>query len=224
MELEQGRCTTAGGTSPNMGKWHEHEHEHESSRMACKGEAGESIAGLLATALDQLDEAIFIIRSNCQLIHANRLAMNLLDKKIAFAISQGHLIPAHDFSWVCWTDWVRRASISSMVEIRSLPCESHLIVNGLPLDHASDPSLVMIRCCESAESAKNSASISAALYRLTHREQKVLESLLNGLCPKRIALQDHVAISTIRSQIKAVLSKSRHKSVQSLIALVSKFR
>lgn len=220
MKLEQGQCTAVSGTDHYPAKWQ----DHDDMELASNCDASLTAAGLLSSALDHLDEAVFIVRSDCQLIYANRLALNLFEKKIAFGISQGHLIPAHDFSWSCWTDWVRRASISPMMEIRTLPCESHLIVNGLPLDHASDQSLVMIRCRESAESAKSSASVSAALYKLTRREQKVLESLLIGLCPKRIAAQDHVSISTIRSQIKAILSKSRQRSVQSLIALVGKFR
>lgn len=59
----------------------------------------------------------------------------------------------------------------------------------------------------------------APFERLTPREQQVLAGLIDGLSADALAARDYVSIATIRSQIRAVLSKLGVSSQLAAVAL-----
>ena len=59
-------------------------------------------------------------------------------------------------------------------------------------------------------------------YELTATEVRIVEHLMNGLVPKQIAIRHNVAQSTIRTQIKSILTKTNTNRIGSLILLVAR--
>jgi two-component system, NarL family, nitrate/nitrite response regulator NarL len=83
-----------------------------------------------------------------------------------------------------------------------------------PVERASKPSLAL--------TAAARRSKDPALWRfedLTEREQVVLAELMDGHCAEEIATAAFVSISTVRSQIKAILNKLGVNSQLAAVAL-----
>ncbi|MEZ5657996.1 MAG: LuxR C-terminal-related transcriptional regulator [Burkholderiaceae bacterium] len=62
-----------------------------------------------------------------------------------------------------------------------------------------------------------------AEYSVSKAEARVLEGLLNGRRPKEIAARNHVAIATVRTQIRAILTKVAATSVAELMVRYDRF-
>ena len=64
-------------------------------------------------------------------------------------------------------------------------------------------------------------SVSSCLERLTRREALVLDAMIDGLTAEEIAAAHFVALTTVRSQIRAVLQKLGVRSQLAAVALAS---
>ncbi len=109
---------------------------------------------------------------------------------------------------------------------------SALIDNGEPFDELFRTITVLLRSRFLSESAqRHSASLASApaeerrrerlelFPALTEREQVVLAELIEGHCAEDIAKRAFVSISTVRSQIKAILQKLGVNSQLAAVAL-----
>ena len=77
----------------------------------------------------------------------------------------------------------------------------------------------LVRTCRTAEADRRRAEAERA--RLTPRGREVLEHLAQGHGPEEVARECHVALSTVRSQVRAVLTKL---GVHSQLAAVARAR
>lgn len=79
---------------------------------------------------------------------------------------------------------------------------------------------ILIRLEKPPELSESSRRYLRSHYRLTPAELTVLNGLLTGQPPRRIADEKGVAESTVRTQIKHTLSKTRTRSISELILKV----
>ena len=113
-----------------------------------------------------------------------------------------------------------------------MPGSRHSIDNGEPFDELFRTITVLLRNRFLSESApRYSASLASASVEerrrerlelfpaLTEREQVVLAELIEGHCAEDIAKRAFVSISTVRSQIKAILQKLGVNSQLAAVAL-----
>jgi DNA-binding CsgD family transcriptional regulator len=105
-------------------------------------------------------------------------------------------------------------SVSSLDILLSLASQGATVLNQ------AAPFLVLVRAVEEALAATGDRAVAdqvdtllrrqaeaAALASLTAAEEDALHGLMNGLTATQLATGSHRSINTVRSQIKAVLSK-----------------
>ncbi|MGB7307342.1 MAG: hypothetical protein WBD13_24000 [Burkholderiaceae bacterium] len=86
----------------------------------------------------------------------------------------------------------------------------------------SDPSLALVMFERRAFIDAHSMGYLVREYRLTPAEQRVVTGLMHGEVPKQIAQGQGVALSTIRTQIKHTLTKTRSRGIYDLILKVAR--
>jgi pimeloyl-ACP methyl ester carboxylesterase/DNA-binding CsgD family transcriptional regulator len=70
------------------------------------------------------------------------------------------------------------------------------------------------------EQVRLELAIFADIYRLTPKETRVAEHIVQGLSPQRIASRLHVSYNTVRSQLKSIYQKTRTQTQIELVNLV----
>ena len=109
-------------------------------------------------------------------------------------------------------------------------CVIHAILAGVRTENSSDPprplcALLFVTVLASAGGEPASwmdVQKIQILLKCTQAEAEVAASLLAGLTPARIAQDREVSLSTVRSQIRALLEASSTHHVAQLIVLLAR--
>ena len=96
-------------------------------------------------------------------------------------------------------------------------------VSVAPAGPRLDDQCAVILIRNLSETAQLRSKAAEALYSLTPSEVRVLESLLKGLTPQRVAAATGTKITTVRTQIASVLSKAGVRRQADLLAQVLNF-
>ncbi|MGB7301575.1 MAG: LuxR C-terminal-related transcriptional regulator [Burkholderiaceae bacterium] len=113
-----------------------------------------------------------------------------------------------------------------LLEARTLDRELALLVDKIKGQHRDthEPDCLYSIVC-SGEVDVMCARLEAitSQSRLTPTEARVLQKLVYGLVPKEISRLHGVALSTVRSQVKAILQKTGERSAARLVATIHAF-
>jgi DNA-binding CsgD family transcriptional regulator len=185
---------------------------------------------LLTAVLNEVDYGLVLLDGAGQVIHANHRAR--LDFKDAhpLSIERDRLLCRDKTSQSSFESALASASHRDQrsllamhhqgralgVSIVPLPGRLHGRQGGLPEGH---PVLVALQRNGLVESLSIDAF--ARSYQLSSRESEVLSALCQGLKPAQIAVQLGVGISTVRSHVHNLKSKTGCKSMIELLQQVA---
>lgn len=179
-------------------------------------------ADLLMHVLDEVNQGLMVVGGDGRIRFANRQALDDLRRGGPLRVGDGMLVAAsrHDNDELQWaiTDAVkgrrRLATVGgaeAQIDVASVP---------MRLDEAAPPlALLLFGKRETVEVL--TVNFFAHTHSLTATEAEVLRHLCAGLRPKEIARLKRVAISTIRSHISSLRSKTHTNSIAELIRRVS---
>ena len=171
------------------------------------------------TAINQLNIGIISINLNTNVLYANELALNWLDKHEGLTIKNGllcsmtvsgqqHLTSMLNLakSGIGHRWMLVRPVANSALMIKSLPLLMAEVTPGLPNDLTLGKVLLLLT--EANAKPTNSYEQFTQSYRLTPQEGKVLQGLVAGYSLKEIAERHQVSYNTVRSQLANLLQKT----------------
>jgi DNA-binding CsgD family transcriptional regulator len=99
------------------------------------------------------------------------------------------------------------------IEMHVVPLQPHLAADVM---RPQPMAMVLLRCPFYRSTWPRSAH---RPYDLTHAEMATLAAMIEGLTPGEHAERSGVRISTVRSQIKAILAKTGSRRIAEVVAL-----
>ena len=177
----------------------------------------------LTAALDELDYGIVLLFEGARVVHINHAARVELDDGHPLRLSGNELRARLTRDAGSWHEALAQAELRGLRKLLVLGDESRRAsVSIIPLDAAdSGPRAVLVVLGKRAVSESLSIQGFARSYGLTRAETRVLEALCSGLPPLEAAVQLGVAISTVRSQIGSIRSKTGASSIRALVRQVA---
>jgi DNA-binding CsgD family transcriptional regulator len=189
----------AGADTPTASRWHE-------------------------LMLDEIDYGVLLLGANAQLLHLNHAARCELDAQHPLQLL-GQQVRARDAAdAVQLEDALQAALQRGLRRLLMLGQGDHRVaVSVVPLrsDGPGGPAATQLSMGRRRMCGGLGMHWFARNHGLTLAETRVLEALGEGLQPSEIAARHGVGISTIRSQIGSIRSKTRSDSIGALVRQVA---
>lgn len=173
---------------------------------------------MLARALDELDYGVALLAADASVLHLNHRgrqafaaggALQLLGMRLRAGEAQD-VVPLHDALQAVALRGLRRLLVLGSGAARQ-------IVAVVPVE----PGAALLVLGRSHVCEDLSMSCFARAHDLTSAETRVLSQLAQGESPHDIARRQGVKLSTVRTQIAAIRSKTASDSITSLVRLVA---
>ncbi|HZE92299.1 MAG TPA: LuxR C-terminal-related transcriptional regulator [Rhizobacter sp.] len=177
----------------------------------------------LTLMLDEMDHGLMLVNAAGELRHANQLARHELARGDGMLLAQGRVQSNRSDEQTVLTQALVDAARGRRCLLTLGQEGSALSVAVVPM--AAEPgdseplTLLMLgkrRSCETL-----TVDFFARTQGLTGAEANVLQALCSGMRPKEVARQFGVAVSTVRSQISSIRTKTQTASIQDLVNRVS---
>ncbi|MBP8307816.1 MAG: helix-turn-helix transcriptional regulator [Burkholderiaceae bacterium] len=180
---------------------------------------------LLAGVLDELDYGVMLLADDGRLLLANEVARALLRRGVLFSLVEGKPMPAdvnQRRRWralldACASNERKLDLFVSRTETLSVALVPLAVASATGANASMLATFGRQRSCEPI-----SLNAFARAFGLSATETRVLASLAAGRVPAEIAEAHQVAISTVRTQIKQVLSKTSYGTIRDVIAQTSR--
>lgn len=176
-----------------------------------------------ARMLDEIDYGMLLVADDRVVLHANHVARAELDAEHPLQLLGAELRVRHPQDVAPLREALAGARSRSLRRLLSLGQGAQRVsVAVVPLPAADgDEALALLvfgkrRMCEAL-----TAHWFAREHGLTPAEARVLAALCDGRPPVKIAEEQGVAISTVRSQIGAIRSKTGAPSIRALVRQVA---
>lgn len=187
--------------------------------------ASSLLAGLLAQALDEVDFGVVLLDDTCHVLHANHAASLELQGEHPMVLVDGQLCLRLVADQRQLKDAVAAASRRGLRRLLTLGDDRlKARVSVVPLRTAGAKSgglPVMLALAKAQVCANLTVQGFARAHRLSAGEEQVLEALCRGELPNDIAGRHGVAISTVRTQIANIRTKTGASSIRALVQQVS---
>jgi DNA-binding CsgD family transcriptional regulator len=178
----------------------------------------------LSAALDELDYGMLLVAKGTRVVHANHAARVELDAEHPLQMLGQRLSAKYPKDAVPLNDALADAALRGLRKLLSIgQPERRVGIAVVPLESASPkgaaPTLVVLgkqRMCEhlSVQGYARSCGLTAA-------EARVLLALCGGDRPEEVAARLDIAISTVRTQIGSIRSKTGVRSISALLQQVA---
>jgi DNA-binding CsgD family transcriptional regulator len=180
---------------------------------------------IASAILDELRLPVFVVDGEGAVKYSNAAALAELNAGESFKQSDGVLTSAHPADSTRLKSAI--AAASEKAERQTIPINDarnprpHL-VTVLPFRPADAPNgaLIFVQKCEPKDAAF--ASALRQLFRLSAAETDIAAALVLGADVEQIAEMRNAKITTVRTQIAAMLLKTRTRRQGELIALFSR--
>jgi DNA-binding CsgD family transcriptional regulator len=184
--------------------------------------AGEATVAMLTRMLDEIDYGMLVVDANGALRYANQLGLRELTNGGRLRLADGRVsaASAHEQGLlsVALVDAQRgRRRLCSLGHNGS---SASMAVVPMPSEEPGD-TLVLLVFGKCHASDTLTVDFFAHSHGLTGAEQVVLKGLCGGLRPKELARQRGVAISTVRSHICNIRTKTQATSIRDLVNRVA---
>lgn len=179
----------------------------------------------LALLMDEWAHGVVVASAQGQLLHANQVARNELARRRALAVHEGqlHTTDARDARALVQALAKAEGGRRSLIALRTGPGPGRMSVAVLPLrsyegQGAGPVALVFSRplVCESLM-----LCFFARSHGLTPTEEQVLTILCQGYSTPQVALQLKIAVSTVRSHVRSMCTKTHSRGVRALVGQVA---
>ena len=186
---------------------------------ATKDNAGDP--RLFMRILDELDYGLMLVTDQARLRFANRVALRECTPARCMRLHDGHVLPRHEreqqgfFRALAASRLGRRSMLSLRVD------DAQVCLAVVPLgETAGMPATLLVfgrrQVCEPL-----TVEFFAREQHLTAAETTVLRALCDGARPAEIARQCGVAVSTVRTQVSSLRSKTGARSIGELVRMVT---
>ncbi len=178
--------------------------------------------GVLMRVLDEIGWGVLVLDGGHQLRYANPVARSALGQTIALV--SGRIVACHGDD----REPLRRALARAGSGLRTMLSLAHgetaTMVAIVPLRHADavdEDDEILVLLSRPATADPLAIQLFAGNHALTDSESRVLALLCNGSCPNDIASELGVAITTIRTQLGAIRSKTRTANLRDLVQRIA---
>lgn len=180
----------------------------------------------MAAMLDEIDYGMLMVGDDAQILHVNKAAMR--DLGPAFPLQMlGRELRARCPQDVAplreALDSAGRRGLRRLLRLGEGAERSTMAVVPLPLPEGAPgtPRPVLLVLGKRQMCEELSAEGFARAHGLTMAETAVLKGLCDGCAPKEIAEQQGVRLSTVRTQIGSIRSKTGAESIRALVRQVA---
>jgi len=182
-----------------------------------------AMAGWLARMLDEMDHGMLLITPGGELRHANQPARQELAHGGSLRLSNGRVHASHADQHGVLSEVVVDAGRGRRRLITLGDKANALSVAAVPMgnEHEGDEMLVLLVLGRRQSCEALTVDFFARTQGLTSAEAKVLQALCDGLRPKEAARRFGVAVSTIRTQISSIRTKTQTTSIRDLVSRVT---
>lgn len=183
----------------------------------------DSSADLLGLLVDELAHGVMIVNTRGWILHANCVALALLQRGAGIGTTHGglKLNAASDQTQLGLALTKAAGGKRSLMRLASASGCTNLSV--VPLNRQSAGTCDRIALIFSREEACQPHQLAsfAGTHRLTRTEEQVLQLLCRCLSAPEVALEMKVAVSTIRTHVRSLCAKTATHGVRQLINLVA---
>lgn len=177
----------------------------------------------LAAALDELDYGVVLLFDGLRVVHLNVAARAELDALHPLQLLAGELRAAGARDAAPFHEAIADAAFRGLRRLITLGRDGERAsISVVPLGTGdSSPGAVLVLLGKRSVCESLSTLGFARNHCLTSAETRVLVALCSGLSPARVAKQCGVALSTVRSQIGSMRTKTGAGSIRALIGQVA---
>jgi DNA-binding CsgD family transcriptional regulator len=195
------------------------------ARPAAERRRQPDAAPWLAGMLDEIDYGMLLIGAGSALLYSNHAARQALSGPHALTVQTGVLRPRHPQDVAPLADALAAAARGRRSLVMLGLDETRISICLVPLTEGADAgqapaTLLMLGRREMCPPL--SVRGYARELALTPTETRVLELLCEGWLPADIAERQHVALSTVRTQIGSIRSKTGASSIRELVRQVAR--
>lgn len=193
-------------------------HELANAHMAERRRAASLTSHWLGLVLEELDYGLLLVDASGELLHSNRAArlalrdshpLQLLGGKLRARLSQD-IKPLFDA-----LAQAEREGRRCLLRLGEGGEQANVVV--VPLNREVEKAAVLLVLERQELCGALAAQWFALRYGLTPAETEVLKGLSSGAQPASVAASQGVAISTVRTQIQSIRSKSGAPSIRDLL-------
>lgn len=176
-----------------------------------------------ALMLDEVDFGMLAVTAAGRVVHLNHAARRDLDSQHPLQLREAHLHTADLKDQLALQDGLMQArrGLRKMVALGSGAQRSCVTFVPLSQGPMSEAPLVMVTLQRRQVCEQLSLMAFAKAQGLTSAEARVLGALCEGMRPTEIAKRDNVAVSTIRTQIGSIRTKTGAGSIRDLVQQVA---
>lgn len=179
----------------------------------------------LALLMDELAHPVLVASVRGQLLHANQVARDELARRRVLALHEGLLqtVDSRDARQLVQALAKAECGRRSMIALRSGPGRARVSVAVLPLraEEAVQDSPVALVFSRPSVCESLMLCFFARTHGLTPTEEQVLTILCQGYSAPQVALQLNVAVSTVRSHVRSMCTKTHSHGVRALVGQVA---
>lgn len=194
----------------------------EGSGAAWEREAGSPLARCMAHMLDEIDYGMLLVDHEERVLYMNHAARRELDQDHPLQLHGRQIGTALATEATALQEALAAAQRGKRRLLTLGRGEQRVGISVVPLDetgHPGGPTLLVLgkrQVCEQL-----SVQGYARAVALTPAETRVLELLCGGVQPTAIASMQGVAVSTVRTQIGSIRSKTGATSIRELVRQVA---
>lgn len=180
-------------------------------------------AGLLLRMMDEVDHGMLVIDGDGALRHANHLARFEMAQS-RFIMSHGQLLLGSTTQFSQQIEQATKQALKGHRQLVSLQSDDReLSLAFVPLSHAleSDAPTVLVMLSRQNVCENLAVRMYARANHLSPSEEAVLIALCKGYTIPEIAEEHRVAVSTVRTQIKALRTKTGCTSIRMIMLRVN---
>lgn len=178
----------------------------------------------LSLLMDELACGVVLATTKGRLLHANQAARHELAHRQVLSVQEGQLRTTDAAQSRLLVQALAKAETGrrSLVALRS-PARKRVSIAVVPLRSDGPPGLPSVALVFSRTSVCDAVMLCffARSHGLTPSEEQVLAILCQGYSAPQVALQLHVAVSTVRSHVRSMCAKTHSNGVRALIGQVA---
>jgi DNA-binding CsgD family transcriptional regulator len=191
--------------------------------VAPRRDALEASASGLALIMDELAHGVLVASAKGQLLHANQAARHELGRRQVLTVEEGHLQTADARQARVLVQALEKAEsgLRSLIALRAPGMRLSIAVvplRGQPA-RANGPIAMFFSRASVCDALM--LCFFARSHGLTPAEEQVLTILCQGYSAPEIAAQLNVAVSTVRSHVRSLCTKTHSNGVRALVGQVA---
>lgn len=182
-----------------------------------------ALGGALSSVMDELAHGVLLASPQGRVLHANHAARRELARRQGLAVQQGHLQASDAKQSRELLQALARGGEGrrSLVGLRAGPWTLSVAVLPVRGEPAAEPGTVALVLSRAVVCDSLMLCFFARAHGLTHSEEQVLSILCQGCSAPQAAARLNVAVSTVRTHVRSLCTKTQSHGVRALLGRVA---